>query len=660
MTGDNDFKPKLGKIRAQASKRGRKYLHQVLRAVAFAGGRASSKRSTFQGNRIGRGAGVGRVLSSRDGYAAFRQRNVVIKSRIVRIKSKGLKPAQVHLRYIQRDGVTREGAPGELYSDTEDRTDGRTFLERAKDDRHQFRFIVSAEDAAEYQDLKPLIRDLMTKMEQDLGTKLDWVAVDHFNTGHPHTHVVLRGQDDRGKDLIIAREYMKHGMRERACEIVSMDLGPRTDLEIENRLRHEVEQERFTSLDRRLLGVADESGVVGVTAGRLSVFQQTLQSGRLQKLKRLGLADEIQPGSWRLSVDLESTLRDMAIKGDIIKTMNRELTEKGLKPITSEYAIYDPRSPTARPITGRVVARGLADEINDRHYLIIQGTDAYSHYVDIGAADATDPMPEGSIVTVRPNEALVRTVDRTVAEIAAKHGGRYSRDIHLRHDPTARVEFVETHIRRLEAIRRATNGAERLPDGTWNIAPDHMERAKAYERSQTVAVPIVLEVLSRTALETQVKADGATWLDGEIVKQSPTPMREAGFGREAKAALDRRRMWLMEQGLIDAENVSHIQRASLIATLRRRELTRVGVQLADELGLNYREAPQSGRIDGTYRKPVNLVSGKFAVIEGHAKDFTLVPWRPVMERNIGKEISGLVRGDRISWSLGRDRGGPTI
>jgi len=66
----------------------------------------------------------------------------------------------------------------------------------------------------------------MEQMEKDLGTQLDWVAVDHYNTAHPHTHIVLRGKDDKGDDLIIAREYIAHGMRERAAEIVSLDLGP--------------------------------------------------------------------------------------------------------------------------------------------------------------------------------------------------------------------------------------------------------------------------------------------------------------------------------------------------------------------------------------------------------------------------------------------------
>ena len=71
-----------------------------------------------------------RVLGARDRYAAFRARRVIVKSRIVKLKGK-LDAAAAHLRYIQRDGVTREGAPGELYDAGHDRADGKAFLERS-------------------------------------------------------------------------------------------------------------------------------------------------------------------------------------------------------------------------------------------------------------------------------------------------------------------------------------------------------------------------------------------------------------------------------------------------------------------------------------------------------------------------------------------------
>ena len=79
--------------------------------------------------------------------------------------------ARAHLRYLQRDGITREGQPGELYDAASDEADGKAFLERSGGDRHQFRFIVSAEDGTELGDLKPFVRDLMRQMEHDLATQ---------------------------------------------------------------------------------------------------------------------------------------------------------------------------------------------------------------------------------------------------------------------------------------------------------------------------------------------------------------------------------------------------------------------------------------------------------------------------------------------------------
>jgi type IV secretory pathway VirD2 relaxase len=258
-------------------------------------------------------------------------------------------------------------------------------------------------------------------MEQDLGTKLEWVAVDHYNTGHPHTHIILRGKDERGKDLVIARGYITQGLRERAAELVTLDLGPRSDLEIENRLRREVEQERLTTLDRRLSRDVDGDGLVW--SSDKDAFQQSLRAGRLQKLKHLGLAEEVTPGRWRLAEGLEDTLRRMGERGDIIKTMHREMTGKGVARAASDYVIYDPAGAQARQIVGRLVARGLSDEINDRHYLIVDAVDGRSHYVEIGKGEATAATPEGGIVRIDPKRTEPRQVDRTVAEIAAANGG---------------------------------------------------------------------------------------------------------------------------------------------------------------------------------------------------------------------------------------------
>ena len=654
---DDEFEPRLGRIRSKGAGKSTRFLNQVLRAAAMAtpakSGRAGKR---FHGSRIGRGAGVGRVLSSRDRFAAYRQRRVIVKFRITKLGAKGLGAARAHLRYVQRDGVTREGNPGQLYDAEADRTEGSAFLGRCEGDRHQFRFIVSAEDGAEYEDLKSLTRRLMARMEQDLGTKLDWVAVDHFNTGHPHTHVILRGRTDRGQDLIIAREYLTEGMRERAAELVRLDLGVRTDSEIETRLRAEMTQERLTSLDRGLLRDQDTERLVA--AGSADPFQQTLRAGRLQQLKRFGLAEDVSSGVWRLDANLETTLRRMGERGDIIKALSHVLREGNVARGAADYAIYDPDR-AERPLVGRLVRRGLSDELNDRHYLVVDGVDGRAHYVDIGKSEATEQIPEGSVVSIAARRAEVRATDRAVAEIAAANDGRYSLDIHLRHDPSARTAFVETHVRRLEALRRASGVVERQADGTFVIAPDHLDRVFAHERRLVRGEPVAVQVLSSQSLDKTIRTNGATWLDRELVGDTALSLRDAGFGREVSSALAARRQWLINEDLARVEADRTVYRANLLAILQRRELARVAGGLSDELGLRYIEARDGQRIEGTYRRAVDLASGKFAVIE-KSREFTLAPWRPVLERNLGQQVSGVLRDNTVSWTLGRSRGGPSV
>ncbi|HXZ14599.1 MAG TPA: hypothetical protein VEH77_01245 [Roseiarcus sp.] len=198
----------------------------------------------------------------------------------MRVGSKG---ADAHLRYLQRDGTDREGERGRIYGSESESIDGRAFLERGREDRHQFRFIVAPEDGDRLSDLRAFTRDVMQQMEEDLGTKLHWVAVDHFNTGHPHSHVVVRGKDEAGEDLIIAQDYITDGMRLRAQERATLELGPETDLELRTKLEAEISAERFTRLDRAIVAEA-EHGVLDMRpeAGQVRAdFDRSLRLGRL-------------------------------------------------------------------------------------------------------------------------------------------------------------------------------------------------------------------------------------------------------------------------------------------------------------------------------------------------------------------------------------------
>ena len=658
MTDDTTFTPKLGRIRAKGGKKAKRFLHQVLAATALAGGNGGKKLSGFTGARIGRGASMARIMASRDRLSGYRSRRGIMKARIVRLGGKGLANAHAHLRYVERDGTTRDGDPAQLYSRDNDAADGKVFLERGQGDRHQFRFIVSAEDGDQYDDLKPLTRSLMTQVEKDLGTRLDWVAVDHFNTGHPHSHIILRGVDDCGKDLIVARDYLGAGMRSRLEQIVERDLGPRTTLEIESRLRQDIDAERLTSTDRALIRDAADERIV--TSQHRDPMFQSLRAGRLQKLDQLGLADDIGGGRWKLTKELDTKLRALGERGDIIKALNRTLKAKELERPPSTQRLHTLAGSVDKSITGRIVARGLSDEYRDRHYLIVDGLDGAVHYIDIGKGDAVAPIPKDAILEIMPRSSGVRVVDQTIAAVAAANDGRYDIDAHLAYDPGASERFAESHVRRLEAMRRSGNGIKRAADGSWTIAPDHLERVAAYEAKLTTERPVIVKTLSSLPLDQQRKFNGATWLDQELVSDAPTPVYNAGFGNEMKTALAQRRQWLMAQGLGQKGELGLWKPArDMLDTLRRRELLRVAGQLSGELGLNFVESRNGDRIEGIVKRHVDLAQGRFALIE-KSREFTLVPWRDVLEKQIGKQVGGIMRDSGVSWTIGRGRGGPAI
>lgn len=653
MKDDDVFTPRLGRIGGRGKEA--QYLALVVQATRRLGkGRAG--RGHFDGSRIGRGASVARVLGARR-QRDLRARRVIVKFRLVRLGGNGLGGAKAHLRYIQRDGVTREGAPGALYSAEQDVADGSAFLDRSGGDRHAFRIIVAPEDGDQLADLKPFVRRLMAQMEEDLGTRLEWVAVDHFNTGHPHSHIMLRGRKDRGTDLVIAREYIRQGLRHRASDILTLDLGPRTELEIAARRRADIDAERLTAIDRRFLREMSDGRLV--TARASDAFEQSLRAGRLRKLARMGLATHFGGDSWRLERDLADTLRRMGERGDIIRTMQRELSARKLDRASADRRIFDPGLPGVPTVTGRVIARGLSDEYLDRNFLLIDGVDGRTHYVEIGQGSGLAPTPEGAIVRISAREGGVRAADRTIAEVAAANAGRYTVDAHLRHDAAASQPFAETHVRRLEAMRRMMRSIDRDPDGSWVIAADHLRKVEAFERRMLIDRPVEVEILSSTPIEQLPAMDAATWLDRELVAQTPTAIRDAGFGRAVRAAQALRRQWLLAERLAEERGGKTIYRRDILATLQRREQVRAARLLSAELAKPFTETKMGDSVAGRLLRPVDLASGRYAVVE-RSRDFTLVPWRSILDRHIGKPVAGIMRESGISWSVGRQRSGPSI
>ncbi|MGE0853845.1 MAG: DUF3363 domain-containing protein [Hyphomicrobiaceae bacterium] len=392
---DNTFEPKLGRIGDPKSSTNLRTTRRIVTQAGRAGAGLLRQRGHIAPDARRRGMASG--VLARAGLIAPGSRRVIVRARYSRQRTGDLGPAKAHLRYIQRDGITRDGQPGRLYDATSDDVDGNAFLDRSEGDPHQFRFIVSPEDSARLPDLKPFIRDLMRQMEQDLDTRLDWVAIDHFNTGHPHTHVVIRGRDDQGRDLVIARDYIGHGARAQA--LVTLELGPESDVERLQKLASEVEQERFTRLDRALLTRAQNGIIVTASAQELDPTRQTMHTGRLKTLERLSLATERRPGVWALDTDLERKLRRLGDRADTYRMMQRALKEAGIERGGTQLAVFE-RGRRETPVIGKVVAVGLVDEITDRQYVIVDGADGRVHYAELGRLKSEDAPGRGMIVSL--------------------------------------------------------------------------------------------------------------------------------------------------------------------------------------------------------------------------------------------------------------------
>jgi hypothetical protein len=232
MTDDSGdaFEPHLGRSESDGAST---FKRQVMRAIGRAGGnprRVASKTSGGSGRLKGRGRGA-RIAASlpremgwtfdRNAGMRVRPRRVIAKLRIVKVCQLQRRATRAYLRYLRREGVTFDGER-QIYTTLEDAADTARFLDRGRDDRHQFRLIISPEDGADVGSLRDFTRRLMAQMECDLETTLDWVAIDHYNTGHPHTHIVIRGVSDRDKILYIASDYINYGIRHRARELVTL------------------------------------------------------------------------------------------------------------------------------------------------------------------------------------------------------------------------------------------------------------------------------------------------------------------------------------------------------------------------------------------------------------------------------------------------------
>jgi type IV secretory pathway VirD2 relaxase len=423
----NEFEILMGRIGNQG--RRESFINEVLRAGRQTGiepGPTTGRRGGRSGGRSS--FGRGRTAFSRSRLFAA-DRRVVVKARVVRHQGHAFRsaPLSAHVAYLERDGITGDGEKGRMFGAAKDHADAVAFARRGLNDRHHFRFVVTPEDAAEMTDLRAFTRDLVVQMESDLGTTLDWVGIAHWNTDNPHVHLLVRGVADDGSDLVISRDYISHGLRSRATDLVSAELGPRPEHEIRSALAREVEAERWTRLDAAIRMAADDSGFIDLRPDNPGVDDpqaRRLAVGRLSRLERMGLATAAGPGQWMIGLKAEPVLRDLGMRGDIIKTIHRAFTERGQDRGIADYVID--ADAASSPIIGRLVATGLHDELTGQAYAVI---DASTVAPTTCACAETMPLPTrrppaaslrcvGSVAPMTPGRPSCSPTGRTLTSIA--------------------------------------------------------------------------------------------------------------------------------------------------------------------------------------------------------------------------------------------------
>jgi len=381
MANNNDEKPiRLRPRRSKGSPNDdpRRYvgaLGSVLRFVQM-----TKRQRPNRGNRAQSQLRSGWRTSSARPYS---QR---VSVRVTYGKNKNPGQWKAHGHYIARDTATQGSDPSRAgFNATRADINIASVLDgwqRAGDERI-FKIIVSPE-FGDRLNLQKQTRQLIQRMENDLGTHLEWVAAAHFNTEHPHVHIALRGRDQKGSSLRLPRDYIRSGIRSHAENLATEALGFRSERDAEEAQHREITQNRYTTLDRVIQRSNDMQSssfeiTTGITREGLSERERILQqnlSARLAHLEKMGLARSLAPQHWAVQVDFERVLRTLQHTGD----RQKMLAAHGA-------VVSDPRLPfeienirKLKMVEGRVLLHA-EDEGNGRRYLLLEGIDAKVHLI---------------------------------------------------------------------------------------------------------------------------------------------------------------------------------------------------------------------------------------------------------------------------------------
>jgi type IV secretory pathway VirD2 relaxase len=556
-----------------------------------------------------------KYLSGGSAGRGMRQR-VVVKAHVSRHKpGKARGSLARHVSYLGRESASADGKHGVFYDAAREGVDARQEAVQWAQDRHHFRLIVSPERGGDIPDMTSYIREVMRRVERDLDTKLQWIGVNHHNTDNPHAHVLLRGKQTDGADLVIPRQYISYGIRDRASDVATELLGERSAQEVQLAKSKEVEAERFTSLDRMIERALDD-GKIDISPSKhigYGADDRRLVVGRLQFLEQMDLARKGRGTIWQVEGDFKQALRELGDRNDIIKQLYGHLGNEAGR-VERMIAGGEP-SP---PVAGIVIAKASTDELGEDRFVVIRDGTGRAHYGQVRESDAYRDLDIGSIAELGAGTQRRRLVTEQIAAVAKANDGVYSPELHDAYlrvsQPDATDREIASNVRsatsRLSFVAGFEGAGVRASEG-GAYAVD----AKAFTQfSRRTSQRTDVRIIAEHSLAEQVEAHAVTWLDRQAFGQRPD--ERTADNPTVQEAVQQRREWLVQNGYAqrsgDEKNVELLPGA--MENLAAEERTDLAERLAAKYGLPVNELPRGGTVSGGYHGTEHLHAGKLAVV----------------------------------------------
>jgi hypothetical protein len=554
-----------------------------------------------------------------------RLQRVIVKTHVARHKpGKARRSLMSHANYLARAGASADGNAGIFYDASRTEVNGKEEVATWAPDRHHFRIIVSPERGGDIPDMTAYVREVMQRVEKDLADSgviergasgssgLQWIGINHHNTDNPHAHVVLRGKREDGRDLVIPRAYLAHGMRNRASEVATELLGERTIEQAQEARLKEVEAERFTSLDRMIERHVEDGRIDLSPAKRIGFGNDDRQLvlARLQFLDGIGLAQRDRGTWWALEEGWTQSLRELGARNDIIKQLYSQLgNEAGRMQRMASGA------EVSAPVTGIVIAKDQAGE--DDRFVVVRDGSGQAHYGRVRDTQAYRDLHVGSVAELGAGTHWRQEVAAQIAAVA-QPTGTYSALGHERYLRQSKPDATEREI--ASAVRSAQSqlqfaagldgsGVRVLETGGYGVDAEPFSRF-----SQRGSLRTDVRVIAEHTLERQVKAHAVTWLDRQAFGDRPDA-RTADHPA-IEEAIERRQQWLVSQGYAQrvADGGSVQLNPDALRQLAAEEQADVAGRLAGKFGRPVAELPQGGTVAGEYGGTEILHSSKLAVV----------------------------------------------